>query len=307
MGRGVNKKRFDYQRRRAQLVPAMSTTATPALPAFTAAANGFDGFLSLALSRVAVRLEWANYAGNPDGYRADRARIRNQLKDLRAALAPFDAGTRLREHDGEADRARKESNRTLAGWLLMQAAEGDRFSFDPLALSWSYCPGQYYPVEVRGAAARVARLASSYYLPSRLTYLDKVRDAERMGNLAKEAGRALNGTLKGISRWTSPDHSCGYWDRRLVNGRLANVAAFAAAVADKTREDVAAALAAFRPDPSDYQGKTGLAFIRKHAETVAAEANKAHALAFAADPSALYEHAARLYPRPFEASNGIND
>lgn len=99
----------------------------------------------LVFSPSAVRLESGNYC-SPADYRADRRAIEKDTKELAAAWRTF--------------LFRLEHWPSIAADCLAEAAKGSRFESDSMG-RWSYCPGQYYPLEIRGAAADLIRRADA--------------------------------------------------------------------------------------------------------------------------------------------------
>lgn len=120
----------------------MKTKNPPRLVCPQVSANNFA---DLVFSRSAVRLESGNYC-SPTDYRADRRAIEKDTKELTAAWRTF--------------LFRLEHWPSIAADCLAEAAKGSRFESDSMG-RWSYCPGQYYPLEIRGAAADLIRRADT--------------------------------------------------------------------------------------------------------------------------------------------------
>lgn len=270
--------------------PAKNNNETP--PAFDPA-QAFDFFAALALSRSAVRLEWANYAPHRDGYQQDRTTIRKQTKALRAALDGFHAIPRA--YHAPEDMPRINENRRAAGWQLIASSLSDRFTFDPCRLNWEYCTGQYTPTEIRGAAARVAASA--------LKYMEPVKDydgarfmAQRMGWVARDTLRKLNSTLAGIARCQGIPS--GYYAPELTRPRLRCLLNFARVLHAEISADVLRAFA--KPDAPQHD-PDGLRFIERTALNLVKDAEKAAALADDPLPgwspgAALADYARRGWP-----------
>lgn len=278
------------------------TTATPApaadVPAFDPA-EAFAAFVSFTLSRSAVKVDGASYAGAPEAYRQDRATIAKQTKALRAALDGFHAIPR--PYHAPEDMARIDENRRAAGWQLIASSLSDRLSFNPCRLTWEYCPGQYQPTEIRGAAARVASSA--------LKYMEPVRDydgarwhIQQMGWVAKDARRHLNSMLAGIAR--APGIPTGYYAPELTRPRARRLLNFARVLHAEISGDV---LRAFARTDAPQHDPDGLRWVERFALNLVKDAEKVAHLA--EDPlpgwapgAALYDHARQLYPNPDAAA-----
>lgn len=275
-------------------------TATLDVPAFDPA-EAFNAFSSLALSRESVKLESANYS-DASGYRSDRRTIEKQTARLRAALSGFWADVKP-FHQPE-DAARIDANRRTAGLLLIAASISERFTFAPDRLAWEYCAGQYYPVEIRGAAARVAEAALKH-LPAPKDYDGARYEVQRLGWVVKSAARTLNDMLKGIARCNGLPS--GYYAPKNNRRRSLCLLSFARVLHAEIVADVERALLrpdapALDPDGLNTLVRIALNFL-KDAERVAALAH---------DPfpdyvpgAALADHARKLYPNPDAQDVGI--
>jgi hypothetical protein len=281
--------------------PAKSTaTATPDVPAFDPA-QAFDSFAALALSRSAVKLEGANYS-DAAGYRQDRRTIEKQTAGLRAALAAFHAIPR--PYHAPEDMPRINENRARAGWQLIASALSDRFSFDPCRLDWEYCAGQYQPTEIRGAAWRVAASAVRNMEPVK-DYDGARYQIQRLGWVMKDAGRKLNGMLRGIAR--CPGLPSGYYAPHLTGKRARCVLNFARALHAEISGDV---LRAFGRKDAPQQDPDGLRWIERAALNLVRDAEKVAHLSDDPFPgwapgAALADHARQLYPNPSAPDAGI--
>lgn len=277
-------------------------TATPAdVPAFDPA-QAFDSFAALALSRESVKLESANYS-DAAGYRQDRRTIEKQTARLRAALAGFWADVKP-FHQPE-DVARIDANRRTAGLLLIAASVSERFTFDPDRLAWEYCAGQYYPVEIRGAAARVAEAALKH-LPAPKDYESARYEVQRLGWVVKSAARTINDMLKGIARCKGLPS--GYYAPENNRRRSLCLLSFARVLHAEIVADVERAL--LRPDAPALD-PDGLNTLVRIALNFLKDAEKVAALAHDPFPdyvpgAALADHARRLYPNPDAQDVGIH-
>lgn len=274
-------------------------TATPAdVPAFDPA-EAFDSFAALALSRDSVKLESANYSGDLAGYRQDRRTIEKQTKDLRASLSAFWAD--VKPHHGPEDVQRVRHNARVAGWHLIASSLSERFSFDPCRLNWEYCAGQYYPIEIRGAAARVAASALKHLAEPR-DYDGARYQVQRLGWVAKDAKRSLNSLLAGIAR--SPGIPTGYYSPELTRPRARCLLNFARVLHAEIAGDVERAL--IRPDAPALD-PDGLRWVERFALNLVKDAEKVAHLSDDPLPgwakgAALYDYARGLYPNP-DAAN----
>lgn len=278
------------------------TQKTPApaadVPAFDPA-EAFAAFVSFTLSRSAVKVDGAAYAGAPEAYRQDRRRIEKQTKDLRAALDGFHAIPR--PYHGPEDMARINANAHAAGWQLIACSLSDRLSFNPCRLAWEYCPGQYQPTEIRGAAAHVAESA--------LRNMEPVKDydgarwhAQRLGWIAKDAQRSLNSMLTGIAR--APGIPTGYYAPERTRPRARRLLNFARVLHAEISGDVLRALA--RTDAPQHD-PDGLRWVERFSLNLVKDAERVAHLADDPLPgwapgAALYDHARRLYPNPDAAA-----
>lgn len=276
-------------------------TATPApaadVPAFDPA-EAFAAFVSFTLGRSAVKLDSADYS-DAAGYRQDRRTIEKQTKALRAALDGFHAIPR--PYHAPEDMQRINANAHAAGWQLIACSLSDRLSFNPCRLAWEYCPGQYQPTEIRGAAARVAASA--------LKYMEPVKDydgarwhIQQMGWVAKDAKRHLNSMLAGIAR--APGIPTGYYAPELTRPRARRLLNFARVLHAEISGDV---LRAFARTDAPQHDPDGLRWIERFALNLVKDAEKVAHLS--EDPlpgwapgAALYDHARRLYPNPDAAA-----
>lgn len=261
-------------------------------------AEAFAAFVSLTLSRSAVKLDGADYS-DASSYRQDRRTIEKQTKDLRAALRDFAASPRSWHTPEDAPRLRE--NARAAGWQLIASSLSDRLSFNPCRLAWEYCPGQYQPTEIRGAAARVAASA--------LKYMEPVKDydgarwhAQRLGWIAKDAQRHLNSMLAGIAR--APGIPTGYYAPELTRPRARRLLNFARVLHAEISGDV---LRAFARTDAPQHDPDGLRWLERFALNLVKDAERVAHLADDPLPgwapgAALYDHARRLYPNPDAAA-----
>jgi hypothetical protein len=275
-------------------------TATPDVPAFDPA-QAFDSFAALALSRSAVKLDGANYS-DATGYRQDRRTIEKQTAGLRAALAAFHAIPR--PYHAPEDMARINENRARAGWQLIASALSERFSFDPCRLDWEYCAGQYQPVEIRGAAARVAAAALRNMEPVK-DYDGARYQIQRLGWVMKDAGRSLNSMLSGIAR--CPGIPSGYYSPEFTRPRARCLLNFSRVLHAEIAGDV---LRAFGRVDAPQHDPDGLRWIERAALKLVKDAEKVAHLADDPLPgwapgAALADHARKLYPNPDAIDAGL--
>lgn len=261
-------------------------------------AEAFAAFVSFTLSRSAVKVDGADYS-DAAGYRQDRRTIEKQTKELRAALDGFHAIPR--PYHAPEDMQRINANAHAAGLQLIACSLSDRLSFNPCRLAWEYCPGQYQPTEIRGAAARVAASA--------LKYMEPVRDydgarwhIQRMGWVAKDAKRHLNSMLAGIAR--APGIPTGYYAPELTRPRARRLLNFARVLHAEISGDV---LRAFARTDAPQHDPDGLRWIERFSLNLVKDAERVAHLADDPLPgwapgAALYDHARRLYPNPDAAS-----
>lgn len=276
------------------------TPATADVPAFDPA-QAFDSFAALALSRSAVKLESANYS-DAAGYRQDRRTIEKQTAGLRVALDAFHAIPR--PYHAPEDMPRINENRARAGWQLIASAVSDRFNFDPCRLAWEYCVGQYQPTEIRGAAWRVAASAVRNMEPVK-DYDGARYQIQRLGWVMKDAGRALNGMLRGIAR--CPGLPSGYYAPHLTGKRARCVLNFARVLHAEIAGDV---LRAFGRKDAPQHDPDGLRWIERAALNLVRDAEKVAHLSDDPFPgwapgAALADHARQLYPNPSAPDAGI--
>ena len=283
--------------------PAKSpATATPAaVPAFDPA-EAVAAFVSFTLSRSAVKVDGAAYAGAPEAYRQDRRKIEKQTKALNEALAGFHAIPR--PYHAPEDMQRIDANRRAAGWQLIASALSDRLSFDPCRLAWEYCPGQYQPTEIRGHAASVAASALKCMEP--VKDYDAARyQVQRLGWVMKATGRKLNEMLKGIARCDGIPS--GYYSPAFIRKRLRCLLNFARVLHAEISGDV---LRAFARKDAPQQDPDGLRWIERAALNLIKDAERVAALADDplpgwAEGAALADHARKLYPNPDAIDAGI--
>ena len=282
--------------------PATATPAADAdVPAFDPA-EAFAAFVSFTLSRSAVKVDGAAYAGAPEAYRQDRRTIEKQTKALREALDGFHAIPR--PYHAPEDAPRLNANARAAGWQLIASSLSDRLSFNPCRLAWEYCPGQYQPTEIRGAAARVAAAALRNMEPVK-DYDGARYQVQRLGWVMKATGRKLNEMLKGIARCDGIPS--GYYSPAFTRKRSRCLLNFARVLHAEISGDV---LRAFARKEAPQQDPSGLRFIERAALHLVKDAERVAALA--ADPlpgwaegAALADHARKLYPNPDAIDAGI--
>ena len=113
-----------------------------------------DGFFSLAYSRRAVRLQWANYwtgdratsvgdrATSLEVYRQDRNSIRRATRAIKKA-------TRLICWRNKEDLSK----------AMLKASRGSRLQFLDYCDEWEYTAGQYQQTEIRWECARLLERA----------------------------------------------------------------------------------------------------------------------------------------------------
>jgi len=94
-------------------------------------------FLKLAYSRSAVRLEYGNY-DSPESYRYDRNNVRRATRKI-----------------DKITRAIFWRNKGTLASALLEASKGSRLEYLGNGQGWEYCPGQYYPLEIRWACYRL--------------------------------------------------------------------------------------------------------------------------------------------------------
>jgi hypothetical protein len=275
-------------------------TPAPTVPAFDFA-QAFDSFAALALSRSAVKLESANYS-DAAGYRQDRRTIERQTAGLRDALAAFHAIPR--PYHAPEDMPRINENRHRAGLQLIASALSDRFSFDPCRLDWEYCAGQYQATEIRGAAWRVAASAVRNMAPVK-DYDGARYQVQRLGWIMKDAGRKLNGMLRGIAR--CPGLPSGYYAPHLTGKRARCVLNFARVLHAEISGDV---LRAFARKDAPQHDPDGLRWIERAALNLVKDAEKVARLSDDPFPgwapgAALADHARQLHPNPSAPDAGI--
>ena len=283
--------------------PAKSpATATPAaVPAFDPA-EAFAAFVSFTLSRSAVKLDSADYS-DAAGYRQDRRTIEKQTKALRDALRDFAASPRS-WHTPE-DAPRLNANARAAGWQLIASALSDRLSFDPCRLAWEYCPGQYQPTEIRGAAARCAASALKNMEPVK-DYDGARWQAQRLGWVMKATGRKLNEMLKGIARCDGIPS--GYYSPAFTRKRSRCLLNFARVLHEEIK--TACKVALNWPHAPTLNDPDGLRFISSASGNLVKDAERVAALADDplpgwAEGAALADYARKLYPNPETQDAGI--
>ena len=276
-------------------------TATPApaaaVPAFDPA-EAFAAFVSFTLSRSAVKLDSADYS-DAAGFRQDRRTIEKQTKALRDALAGFHAMPR--PYHAPEDAPRINANARAAGWQLIASSLSDRLSFNPCRLAWEYCPGQYQPTEIRGAAGRVAAAALRNMEPVR-DYDGARYQVQRLGWVMKDAQRSLNSLLSGIAR--APGIPTGYYAPELTRPRARRLLNFARVLHAEISGDV---LRAFARTDSPQHDPDGLRWIERAALNLVKDAEKVAHLSDDPLPgwapgAALYDYARGLYPNPDAAT-----
>lgn len=282
--------------------PAKSpATATPAaVPAFDPA-EAFAAFVSFTLSRSAVSMDTADYS-DAASYRQDRRTIEKQTKALRAALDGFHAIPR--PYHAPEDVPRINANARAAGWQLIASSLADRLSFDPCRLVWEYCPGQYQPTEIRGAAARCAASALKNMEPVK-DYDGARYQVQRLGWVMKATGRTLNKMLKGIARCDGIPS--GYYSPAFTRKRSRCLLNFARVLHAEISGDV---LRAFARTDAPQHDPDGLRFIERAALHLVKDAERVAALADDplpgwAEGAALADYARKLYPNPETQDAGI--